>query len=269
MIDTRKSIVLPGHAQLEAAVLRDALLRDVELGHDLDARDDRAVELLGDRPHGGLQHPVNPVLHMDRVVLCLDVDVTRPALQGGEDRRIHQLDDRADVARQPLDRQVVVAVVVFLQELQVKALGGLLQHALRALALLQDRLDRRRRTHRDLDRRCEQSREFVDHRQIGRVRHHDDQRPALATVRHEAVTQHQVRGNRPEQIVVDQEVVHVDELEPVPLGEPSCMRDFGEAVFGRGEIQPTVGRAAARRRRRFSVHHVSPVCPGAGISVTR
>jgi hypothetical protein len=37
---------LARHAQLEAAVLRDALLGDVELGHDLDARDDRAVELL-------------------------------------------------------------------------------------------------------------------------------------------------------------------------------------------------------------------------------
>ena len=75
MIDTRKSMVLPGHAQLEAAVLRHALLGDVELRHHLDARDDRAVELLGDRPHRRLQHAVDPVLHVDRVVLRLDVDV--------------------------------------------------------------------------------------------------------------------------------------------------------------------------------------------------
>jgi hypothetical protein len=38
MIETRKSIVLPGHPHLEAAVLRDALFGDVELGHHLDAR---------------------------------------------------------------------------------------------------------------------------------------------------------------------------------------------------------------------------------------
>ena len=35
---------------------------------------------------------------------------------------------------------------VFLQQLQPKAFGRILQHALRALALLQDRLDRRPRT---------------------------------------------------------------------------------------------------------------------------
>ena len=100
---------LARHAQLEAAVLRHALLGDVELGHDLDARDDRAVELLGDRPHRRLQHAVDAVLHVHRVVLRLDVDVARAPLDGGEDGRIDQPDDRADVARQPLDREVVLA----------------------------------------------------------------------------------------------------------------------------------------------------------------
>ena len=122
MIETRKSIVLPGIAQLEAAVLRHALLGDVELGHHLDARDDRAVELLGDRPHRRLQHAVDPVLHVHRVVLRLDVDVAGAPLDGGVDRRVDQPDDRADVARQPLDGQVVVAVLVFLQQLQLEAL---------------------------------------------------------------------------------------------------------------------------------------------------
>ena len=75
MIETRKSMVLPGTLQLEAAVLRHALLGDVELGHDLDARDDRAVELLGDRLHRRLQHAVDAVLDVHRVVLRLDVDV--------------------------------------------------------------------------------------------------------------------------------------------------------------------------------------------------
>ena len=139
---------LARHPQLEAAVLRHALLGDVELGHDLDARDDRAVELLGDRPHRRLQHAVDPVLHVHRIVLRLDVDVARAPLDGGVDRRVDQPDDRADVARQPLDGQVVVAVLVFLEQLQLEALGRLLEHALRALALLQDRLDRRPRADR-------------------------------------------------------------------------------------------------------------------------
>ena len=95
--------------QLEAAVLRHALLGDVELRHDLDARDDRAVEALVDRPHRRLQHAVDAVLHVHRVVLRLDVDVAGAALDRGVDRRVHQPDDRARVGRQLLDRQLLVA----------------------------------------------------------------------------------------------------------------------------------------------------------------
>ena len=100
---------LARHAQAEAAVLRHALLGDVELGHHLDARDDGAVEALGDRPHGRLQHAVDAVLHVHRVVLRLDVDVAGAALDGREDRRVDQPDDRAVVAREPLDGEVVLA----------------------------------------------------------------------------------------------------------------------------------------------------------------
>ena len=60
MIETRKSMLLPPIRTFEAAVLRHALLGDVELRHDLDARDDRAVKALVDRPHRRLQHAVDP-----------------------------------------------------------------------------------------------------------------------------------------------------------------------------------------------------------------
>ena len=39
----------------------------------------------------------------------------------------------------------------------------------------------------------------------------------VAPVRHEAVAQHQVGRNRPEQLLVDPELVHVDEFQPVAL----------------------------------------------------
>ena len=237
---------LARHAQLEAAVLRHALLGDVELRHDLDARDDRAVELLGDRPHRRLQHAVDPVLHVHRVVLRLDVDVARAALDGGVDGRVDQPDDRTDVARQPLDRQALFAVLLFLEQLELEALGGVLQHALRALALLEDRLDRGPRTDGHLDGRREQHAELVDHRQIGGIRDDDLERFADAAVRHEAVAQHQVGRNRPEQLLVDVERVHVHELEPVALGQPARVFFLGAPlVVGDGserEVQIRVGR---------------------------
>ena len=70
-----------------------------------------------------------------------------------------------------------------------------------------------------LDRRAEDDAQLVDHRQVGRIGDDDDERLAVAAVRHEAVAQHQVGGNGAEQLLVDPELVHVDELEPVALGQ--------------------------------------------------
>ena len=223
---------LARHLQLEAAVLRHALLGDVELGHDLDARDDRRMELFGDRPHRRLQHAVDAVLHVHRVVAGLDVDVARAPLNGREDGRIHQLDDRADVARQTLDGQVLVEVVVVFEQLDLEAFGRFLEHPLRALALLEDRLDGRARADRHRNWRAEQVRQLVQKRQIGRVGHDDDERLPLTLVGDERIPQHQIRGNRAEQLLIDRELLHVDELEPVSLGE--ALRGFvlGAALVG-------------------------------------
>ena len=88
------------------------------------------MKLLGNGPHRGLQHAVDPVLHVHGIVLRFDVDVARPALNGRIDGRVDEPDDRADVARQPFDGEALVAVLFFLQQLQPEALGGFLEHAL-------------------------------------------------------------------------------------------------------------------------------------------
>ena len=219
---------LLGQPELEAPVLRHALLGDVELGHHLDARDDRRVVPLVDRPHGGLQHAVDPVLHVHRVVLGLDVDVARAPLDGRVDHRVDQPDDRAGIAREPFDGQPLLGAVLLLaQQLHLEALGGLLEHALAALALLEDRLDGAPRPDHHLDRRGQHDGELVDRREIGGIGHDDDQRVPVAAVRHEAVAQHQVRRNRPEERLVDPELRHVHEREPVALGEPPRRVDLG------------------------------------------
>jgi hypothetical protein len=77
---------LAGHPHFEPAVLRNSLLGDVELGHHLDARDDRAMKLLGYRPHRRLKHPIDAVLDVHGVVAGLDVDITGAPLNGRVDR---------------------------------------------------------------------------------------------------------------------------------------------------------------------------------------
>ena len=74
--------------------------------------------------------------------------------------------------------------------------------------------------------RAEHDAQLVDHRQIRRVGDDDDERPAVAAVRHEPVAKHQVRRDRPEQLLVDAELVHVDELEAIAFRELLGLRDL-------------------------------------------
>ena len=222
---------LARHPDLETPVLRDSLLGDVELRHHFHARDDRAVKLLGDRPHGRLKHAVDAVFHVDGVVAGLDVDVTGSTLYRGVDRRVHELDDRADVARQALDRQVVVAGFVLFQDLEFEALGRILEHTLRTLTLLEDRLNRRGGAHCDTDGCSQDDAKLVDHREVGRIGHDDHERSAFPPMRNEAIPQHQVRGNRSEQLLIDPELTHLHEFQAIADRQGARACDlFGEVV---------------------------------------
>src|SRR5207302_8410172 len=69
----------------KATILRHAALGDIELTHDLDARDDRRVMLLGNWRHRLLKHAVDSVLDGDRVIHGLDMDVAGAPLERRED----------------------------------------------------------------------------------------------------------------------------------------------------------------------------------------
>jgi hypothetical protein len=209
---------------------------DVQLRHHLDARDDRPVELLGNRTHGRLQHAVDSVFHVDRIVLGLDVDVARSPLDGREDCRVDEPDDRTDVAREPLDRERVLARLIFLEQLQLEAFGRVLENPLRTLALLQDRLDRGLRPDGNFERRRQEHAELVDHGHVGGVGDDYRKQAAFPPVRDEPVAQHQVSGDRPEQFRIDPERIHVDELQPIALGQPPGVFEFGN-VFIRTELR--------------------------------
>ena len=68
-----------GDAELDAAVLRQPLLGDVEPGHDLEPADDRGLEAVDLGRHRlRVQHAVDAVADLDARGLRLDVDVARP-----------------------------------------------------------------------------------------------------------------------------------------------------------------------------------------------
>jgi hypothetical protein len=181
------------------------------------------------------------------------VNVARSPLNGRVDRRIHQADHRARIGRQFVDGQLLFARVVFTQQLKLEAFGGFFEHTGRTFALLQNRLNRRRRADGDFDWRGKQQRELVDHRQIGGVRHDDDEFLAFAVVRHEAVAQHQIRRDRAKQLVVDAELRQIDEFQTVTLGEAARDRGLRRVIhrgrLGAGHVQLGIASAGDLRIR--------------------
>src|ERR1019366_6678983 len=185
-------------AHAETPVLRDPALGNVQLAHDLDARDDGGMVLLGDGLHGLLQHAVNAVLDDHGVVARLDVDVAGAPLQRGKDRGIHQPDDGADVGlgRQLLDGDGLVGIFVFDNYVQREALAGFLQHALRLLRIFQDVADLGQAGNLGGDAPAQQPADLVDHHQLAGFGDGDHQ-PAIGLVfqQHEVVAEHQVHRN--------------------------------------------------------------------------
>jgi hypothetical protein len=84
--------VLVPHAHVEAAVLGQALLGDVHLGHDLDARDQGRLDPLG-RGEQVVEDPVHAVAHGEAVLVGLEVDVAGARLDRLGDDVVDELDD--------------------------------------------------------------------------------------------------------------------------------------------------------------------------------
>jgi hypothetical protein len=161
------------------------------------------------------------------------VDVGGAAVEGVEDRRVDEADDRRLVGLDLVDRQDLVAVVVVAQQLDLERLGSLLEDALRALAALQRLLDGGRRPDRGLDRRLQDEAQLVHDRDVGRVSHHEHEPALHPPVRQEGVPEHQLDRDGLQDLGVGREGRHVDELEPVARRELA-----GRVVLGGGGERP-------------------------------
>ncbi len=100
------------HGEADTAVLGDAPLGDVEVGHDLEPGDDAGLEPLGDG-HDLVQHAVVPEPDQKVPCLGLKMDIRRPFVGRSREHAVDQLDDRggldllADVAHVVDDRIVL------------------------------------------------------------------------------------------------------------------------------------------------------------------
>ena len=83
----------PGDPEADASVLRQALLGDVELRHDLDARDDQRRDRAPALQHFA-QHAVDAEAHHQPVLERLDVDVGRVFLHRLREHGVDEADDR-------------------------------------------------------------------------------------------------------------------------------------------------------------------------------
>ena len=98
---------LAGDVQGDAAVLGDATLGDVDVGHDLEAADHPALDGAG-RVHDLVEHAVDPEADAQVGLGRLDVDVRRPVGHRLGDQQVDELDDRGVLDGLPGDALVFV-----------------------------------------------------------------------------------------------------------------------------------------------------------------
>ncbi len=86
------------HAQRDPAILRQTLFGDIELRHDLDPRDQCAVQRLL-RPHDIAQRAVDAKAHHRRILERLDVNIRSLFARRLREQRVDHADDRRVVFR--------------------------------------------------------------------------------------------------------------------------------------------------------------------------
>ena len=120
---------------LDAPVLRNALLRDLHLRHDLEARENRTLQALRRRVHLA-ERAIDAVADAELLLHRLDVDIGRLHLDRRRDDHVGELDDRAVIA----GGRVVGPVLITRRNGRVGAVGVNLVH--RRLDLGNRRKDR-------------------------------------------------------------------------------------------------------------------------------
>ena len=96
--DAEVHVLAGAELELDAAVLRQPPLGDVERRHDLDARGDGVLELER-RLHDLFEHAVDAVADAEHLLVRLEMDVAGAPLHGAGEDGVDQPDDRRVLGR--------------------------------------------------------------------------------------------------------------------------------------------------------------------------
>ncbi len=160
---------------------------------------------LRDGLHSVLQDAVNAVLHGNFRVARLNMDIAGAPLKRGEDDSFHQANyrTRRAVSCQAIAGDCLLGFLFLFGRLEGKRFRGLFQNALglfRALQYVGD-LPRRRNANQQL--LAEQQGQLIAALNQSRIRSGNRQYVVVRFERHEVVAEHQVGGNRANQLRVN------------------------------------------------------------------
>ena len=211
-VTTRRSTWRPSTDQPDAPVLGQAPLGDVELGHDLHARDHPGGHLARHRGDV-LQDAVDPEADPYLLAVGREVDIRGAPLDRLGDDLVDELDDR----------RILVALVqrddlgVFFGLL---LLGRVLDDVFEAVQARDQRRDVIRRGDRDADLVAGHDRDVVDREHVRRIGHRNQQRALVGECHRDRLV---ALGDRGRDEVggghVDLEDAEVEMVEAVALGK--------------------------------------------------
>src|SRR5713226_1326491 len=235
--------LLPLDAHVDAAVLRQTLLRDVHSRHHLDAGDDRGLVTLQLRRHRGLvQNAVNAVADAQFVLRRLEMDVGRAVLKRLPDNLIDEFDDaRFLVAFRDL-------LVLAHEQLDRLVLGQFIEGFRADSVILFERLfDFPARRQRELDRGSGVKLHGIEHPGIERVADDDLQGVVLKIDRERVVLERDLGRDLVARFGRHGELAQIDKRPAQRARQLLQENLLRNAAFPANEFQQRFGRAVARR----------------------
>src|SRR5437867_5928764 len=229
--------------ELDAAVLRHPAFGDIEVGHDLQPRENRRFQPLRRRQHL-VEHAVHPKADPEDLLVGLEVDVGGALLDGVDQHHVDQFHDRRFVGRLlQLEDVDLGAFLAVLHDLDVAEVGlHVRQDAGDGLGLglvvAVDRLpDGRLRRHQRQDLEIRHEGDVVQGEDVRRIRHGERQRVPHLPDRDHLVLPRDGRRHELQHVGLDVELGQRDRRHAVLPREESDQLVFVD------EVEPDEDRA--------------------------